>query len=64
MNEKKIVEWLANNADEIQKEVEAGEYTIPGDAYVPNNTDIAFVKGMEYAYRNILGYVAAGDFDN
>jgi len=63
MNKDKFVSWLVESADEIYTDGQNGDYTIPGGASVPEDAGMAFAKGIEYAYRNILGYIAAGIFN-
>ena len=62
MNQNKLVDYLVNQAETIYDERKEGWVTIPGSASVPDNADEAFVAGMSYAYRQILGDIASGMF--
>ena len=59
MNEQKLVEWLVDQADSFEQDIAEGKLFLPAGG-VPDDPEEAFNRGMVYAWRELLGEVAAG----
>lgn len=63
MNKTKLVNFLVELAEEIENDAAEGLVEIPSNAHLPADVEDAFAYGRSYALRDLLGYIAAGDFE-
>ena len=59
----KLTDWLVEQAKSSENKLKEGRIDVPSGAHILGNKDEAFVRGMIYAWRELLGEIASGKFE-